>query len=277
MKNNIVLFALIGLINTSICFAQDVHIKIGVKDSIYSEILKENRNLIVSLPEDYQSSNKLYPTLFLLDGNETSLLNTIVITRYLRAEIIIVAILNTDRDRDMMPLSTPTYKVDNPGAAHFLSFLEKELIPHIDKEYRSNRQRTIRGTSLSGLFVMYAFLERPELFQNYIGNSAGWYADMDPFFSDLADNAFKNKERFLGKKLFVANSLVDSFDPNKEVHLAMLEFAEKVELELGANFSFKYVTYDNYGHVPYPSFYDGLKYILGDNYEKLLLTIYNCN
>ena len=143
MKNNIVLFALIGLINTSICFAQDVHIKIGVKDSIYSEILNENRNLIVSLPEDYQSSNKLYPTLFLLDGNETSLLNTIVITRYLRAEIIIVAILNTDRDRDMMPLSTPTYKVDNPGAAHFLSFLEKELIPHIDKEYRSNRQARI--------------------------------------------------------------------------------------------------------------------------------------
>ena len=122
-----------------------------------------------------------------------------------------------------------------------------------------------------------AQIDRPELFQNYIGNSAGWYADMDPFFSDLADNAFKNKERFLGKKLFVANSLVDSFDPNKEVHLAMLEFAEKVELELGANFSFKYVTYDNYGHVPYPSFYDGLKYILGDNYEKLLLTIYNCN
>ena len=51
----------------------------------------------------------------------------------------------------------------------------------------------------------------------------------------------------------------------------------KAHKTAGLKSSFKYVTYDNYGHVPYPSFYDGLKYILGDNYEKLLLTIYNCN
>ena len=42
----------------------------------------------------------------------------------------------------------------------------------------------------------------------------------------------------------------------------MLEFSKKVKSELGDRVSFKYVTYDNYGHVPYPSFYDGLKYIL---------------
>lgn len=262
MRKNILLIIFLGLLKTGIGYSQDVNFKVGVKDSIQSKILNENRKLIVSLPGDYRTADKSYPILYLLDGSETSLLNAIVITRYLGGEMIIVAIHNTDRDRDMMPLSTPTYEVKKPGAAKFLSFIGDELIPHIENNYRSNGQRTIRGTSLSGLFVMYAFLGKPELFDNYIGNSAGWYSDMDTFFSALADKAFKNKEQFNGKKLFVANSLADHFDPKKEVHFAMLEFEKKVEAELGERISFKYVTYENYGHVPYPSFYDGLKYIL---------------
>jgi predicted alpha/beta superfamily hydrolase len=262
MRNNILLFILIGFLNSGLCYSQDVNFKIGVKDSIQSEILNEKRHLIVSLPKDYDTSNTTYPVLYVLDGNETGLLDAISVTRELRAEMIIVAIANTDRDRDMMPLSTPTYEVANPGAVNFLSFIGNELIPHIEKNYRSNGKMTIRGTSLSGLFVMYAFLEKPELFDNYIGNSAGWYADMNYYFGALTDKSFQNKEQFNGKKLFVANSLTDPFDPKKEVHNEMLEFSKKVKTELENRLSFKYVTYDKYGHVPYPSFYDGLKYIL---------------
>jgi predicted alpha/beta superfamily hydrolase len=250
------------MLNIGVSSSQEVNFKVGNADSIQSMILDEKRQLIVSLPEDYGTTDISYPVLFVLDGNETGLLDAIIVTRKLRARMIIVGIPNTDRDRDMMPLSTSTYKVDNPGAENFLSFFEKELIPYIEKNYRSNGQRTIRGKSLSGLFVMYAFLQKPEIFDNYIGNSAGWYSDMDPYFIALADNAFKNKDQFSGIKLFVANSLIDSYDPNKEVHNAVLEFAKKVNLELGDRVTFKYVTYDNYGHVPYPSFYDGMKYIL---------------
>ncbi|PIB29666.1 hypothetical protein BFP77_05855 [Maribacter sp. 4U21] len=251
--------------NSTLVFSQDINVKIGVKDSVSSKILNENRQLIVNLPKDYDSSNNTYPILYILDGNMTGLLDAITATRKLKAEFIIVAIPNTDRDRDMMPLSTPTYEVANPGAENFLSFIGSELIPHIDKNYRSNGKRTIRGRSLSGLFVMYAFLEKPELFDNYIGNSAGWYADMEYYFGALTSNSFQNKEQFDGKKLFVANSLVDPFDPKKKVHNGMLEFSKKVRSELGDRLSFKYVTFDNYGHVPFPSFYDGLKFVLKED------------
>lgn len=262
MRNYILLFVLIGLIKSTIGYSQVLNFEIGVKDSVQSKILNENRQLIIHLPKDYETSNSTYPILYVLDGNETSLLEAITITRKLRVETIIVAIPNTDRDRDMMPLSTPTYEVKNPGAENFLSFLEKELVPHIEKNYRSNGQRTISGKSLSGLFVMYAFLENPELFDHYIGNSAGWYADMNPFFSDLVEKAFKNKEQFHGKKLFVANSLADRFDPNKEVHNAVLEFSERLNSEFGEKVFFTYKTYEDYGHVPFPSLYDGLRYVL---------------
>lgn len=262
MNNRVIIFVLFTLLMNGICLSQVMNINVGVKDSIQSLILGENRPIFVSLPKDYYRETLSYPVLYLLDGDETGLLNAIVVIRKLRAEMIIVAIPNTDRDRDMMPLSTPTYEVDNPGAEKFLSFLDDELIPHIDRSYRTNEQRTIRGASLSGLFVMFAFLEKPEVFDNYIGNSAGWYADMNPFFNALMEKSFADKALFEGKKLFVANSLVDPYDPNKEVHKSMLEFSEKVKSELGNKVSFQYKTYDNYGHVPFPSFYDGLEFIL---------------
>lgn len=262
MIKKIVLIAIMGLVYSGIVYAQDVNLTIGIRDSLHSKILNENRKIVVSLPNNYQSSNKTYPVLYWLDGSETRILDAIVLTRKLGTEMIIVTIPNTNRDRDMMPLSAPSYKVDNPGAKKFVSFLGNELIPHVEKNYRSNGERTIIGQSLSGLFIMYAFLENPELFKNYIGNSAGWFADMNPFFDTLTENAFKNKDRYNGRRMFIANSLIDSDDPKKEVHNAVLAFSKKLESQLGDRVSFKYVTYDTYGHVPFPGYYDGLKYVL---------------
>lgn len=261
MKNYILLFVLIGFLKSGIGNAQDVTVKIGIKDSLQSNILNENRQLIVSLPQDYEVSNKNYPVLYLLDGTENNLIDARLVIYNLRLEMIIVAISNTDRDRDMMPLSRPSYVVENPQAENFISFLETELVPYIDTKYRTNGQKTIRGRSLSGLFVMYAFLSKPELFDNYIGNCAGWFADMDAYFNELADKSFRNKENFNGKKLFVANSLADPLDPKGEIHQSVIDFSERVTSELKGRVEFKYMTYEDAGHVPYSSFYDGMKFI----------------
>ena len=197
----------------------------------------------------------------MLDGTENNLIDARLVTYNLRLKIIIVAISNTDRDRDMMPISRPSYEVENPKADNFISFLETELVPYIDKKYRTNGQKTIRGRSLSGLFVMYAFLSKPELFDNYIGNCAGWFADMNTYFNKLADKSFQNNNNFKGKKLFVANSLADPLDPNKEIHQSIVDLSKRIEHELGDRIKYEYMTYENAGHVPYSGFYDGMKFI----------------
>jgi predicted alpha/beta superfamily hydrolase len=46
-----------------------------------------------------------------------------------------------------------------------LSFIEKELIPYIEKNYRTTGYRTLSGNSRGGLFVLYSLIERPDLFQ----------------------------------------------------------------------------------------------------------------
>jgi predicted alpha/beta superfamily hydrolase len=53
------------------------------------------------------------------------------------------------------------------GAPQFLRVLKEEIIPLIDRTYRTSDDRGIEGVSLGGFFVAYAMLEEPELFTRY--------------------------------------------------------------------------------------------------------------
>lgn len=262
-----------SLLKTGIVYGQDINAKLGFADSIQSSILKEKRKIIIRLPDDYDTSKKTYPVLYLLDGNSNSLLETVSAINKLDLDenipkMIVIAIGNTDRDRDMMPLSTKQYTVPVAGAEQFLSFIGDELIPQIEKKYRSNQQRILCGKSLSGLFTLYALLTKPQLFGGYIGRSAGWLGDMNDYFTRLTDKAFQQPDLYKGKKIFMSNSLIDSYDKDHVVHKQMLEFSGKIKAKLGDRVQYKYVTYNNYPHVPFPSLYDGLKYIFETDIKK---------
>ena len=246
--------------------AEDVTVKLGVSDSVHSTRLNEDRALIVYLPPRYESSGHSYPVLYLLDGNRDAMLEALAATGSLERnkfmpEIIVVGIANVDRDRDMMPLSTKQYPVPKPGAEAFLGFIGDELVPYIDQKYRARGPRLLCGKSLSGLFALYAFLTKPALFDAYIGRSAGWLGDMNDYFTDLTDRAFQRPQDYEGKAVFMSNSLMDSYDPDKVIHRQMLVFSDRVRKQLGDAVRYKYVTYDSYPHVPYPSLYDGLKFV----------------
>ncbi len=264
---------LFSLLKTGIVYGQDINVKLGFADSIQSSILKEKRKIIIRLPDDYDTSKKTYPVLYLLDGNNNSLLGTVSSMNKLGSDentpkMIVVAIVNTNRDRDMMPLSTKEYTVPVAGAEQFLSFIGDELIPQIEKKYRTNQQRILCGSSLSGLFTLYALLTKPQLFESYLGRSAGWLGDMNDYFTTLTDNAFQQPNLYKGKKIFMSNSLIDDYDKDHVIHKQMLEFSDKIKAKLGDRVKYKYVTYDNYPHVPFPSLYDGLKYIFEVDTKK---------
>ncbi len=269
----LIIFILFGLLKTGVIYGQDINIKLGFTDSIQSAILKENRQIIIHLPDDYDTSIKMYPVLYLLDGGINSVLEGVSAMNKLRGdkfipEMIVVAIVNTDRDRDMMPLSTKQYSVPVAGAEKFLSFIGDELIPRIENKYRTNQQRILCGKSLSGLFTLYALLTKPQLFESYIGRSAGWLGDMNDYFTTLTNKAFQKPDQYKSKKIFMSNSLIDNYDKDHVIHKQMLEFSKKVKAKLGDRVQYKYVTYENYPHVPFPSLYDGLKYIFEANTKK---------
>ena len=265
----LIFFILVSLFNTSIVIGQTINIRLGVKDSIQSTILKENRKFIIHFPQGYDTTKNTYTVLYLLDGSEERLLFfSSMMKFYFKDNLIIVAIQNTDRDRDMMPLSVPSYPVSKPGADNFLSFIRTELIPKIENNNRTNGQRILFGQSLSAVFTLYVLLTQPQLFDSYIANSVGWYADMDYFFSPLVDKAFQNPDTYKSRRIFLANSENDNYDPKKEILKSMDGFSKKVQEKLGSRLMYKYETYNKYGHVPYPAFYDGMKFILTDNKGK---------
>ena len=138
----------------------------------------------VWFPPSYADSDKSYPVLYLLDSNTLfgAAANLAMLLSWggELPETIIVGIgyeirsyddWGTLRSHDM----TPTTVEDIPGsggAAQFLHFLHAELIPFIDSSYRTNpADRSITGHSFGGLFVLYALLHRPNLFQRYCAGS----------------------------------------------------------------------------------------------------------
>ena len=88
-------------------------IVIGQIDSVYSNILDESRNIWVHIPESAKNStldNIKYPVLYLLDGpghfySVTGMIKQLSSTNgnTIVPEMIIVAIPNTDRSRDLTP------------------------------------------------------------------------------------------------------------------------------------------------------------------------------
>ena len=81
------------------------------------------------------------------------------------------------RTRDYTPVAT-NVKEPSGGGERFLGFLEHELLPFIDRTYRTlPADRTIVGHSYGALFATWAILERPHLFQRAVLVSPSyWYA-----------------------------------------------------------------------------------------------------
>lgn len=143
-------------------------------------------DLLVSLPEDYSTTGKRYPVLYVLDGWHFPLLAFLQNNnRYSErmGPVIMVNISHVPaaeamRLRSMDFTPTPITRAPEGGhAAEFLNFLEQEVIPLVERTYHADPgDRGLLGHSLGGLFALYALVERPGLFQRIVAASpvADW-------------------------------------------------------------------------------------------------------
>lgn len=147
--------------------------------SMASQYPAEERSFVVHTPRGYDKRTyRQYPVLYLLDGapnlKHTVMTSNLLAERREMPEIIVVAIPNASRDirsRDYSPPSKDERGASSGGAESFLDFLEKELIPRIEKEYRTEPFRMIAGHSMGGLLAVHSLVTRPDLFQAYFAFS----------------------------------------------------------------------------------------------------------
>jgi len=154
---------------------------LGTQYILKSEILLEERPFIISLPHGYENNDANYPVLYLLDGlgNIKHEIGTVELLTDsgIIPPMIVVAIESLDRSRDLTPSSAgqdvyggvgESGISQSGGAPKFLQFLEEELIPYVESNFRTHPYRLLEGHSFGGLFSTYALMEKPDIFDAFI-------------------------------------------------------------------------------------------------------------
>jgi predicted alpha/beta superfamily hydrolase len=153
------------------------------RHTVKSALLGGERQLIVFVPEGYDAdSERRYPVLYMQDGqNLFDPKTSYVPGKDWRVDqtaqqlirdgkiqpVIIVGIYHAGDKRVDEYAPTKDTKRNGGRAATYLKALTEVIKPFIDREYRTHScawNTAIAGSSLGGLFTLYAGLERPEIF-----------------------------------------------------------------------------------------------------------------
>ena len=246
---------------------------IGTKHIIHSNILNEDREYWISLPDSYNdemSSYKSYPILIVLDGNVhfkvvSSMVNHMSSNLYRSwkiPEMIVVGIQNVDRRRDYTPDKIVTIRKNNSGGGeNFLSFLEDEFIPALDQKYRTEPYRILFGHSLGGLLATHTYMKEETLFNAFIAvdpSFGTWDAEtMDRKLEAVTEESFK---RFI----YIATANWGKRNiRNRDRHVRLYEaLNSKCEGTFPAKL--EYFENEHHGSVPPIAFYNGISAIFKD-------------
>lgn len=171
---------------------------------LHSAAVEQEYQISVALPLHYaEHPEKAYPTIYVLDANlYFGMVVEMVRTLNIRVPFCsgfpdafvvgigypvsgsaaeIYAQVMHLRMRDLLPVRDqgaegfiqdifPVSDQVASGNAHqFLQFIQQELMPWIDAEYRvDNTDRTLMGFSWGGEFALTALFHQPRLFQRYV-------------------------------------------------------------------------------------------------------------
>lgn len=164
-------------------------------------------HIYVRLPADYAASNRFYPTVYLLDGDSLfpmlGALHLFLTYDEPVPEAIIVGVAYGSFDpavnkRDVdFRAPPPDTRGARDGAAHFQRFLADELIPEIERRFRSDSaRRVLIGQSHGGQFVLYSALTAPDMFWGRIASNPSFKPNEAFYYGAPADATQKDLRLF---------------------------------------------------------------------------------
>lgn len=288
MRSVTLLLALLALPTTAEAqerFRNAVHI--GAVDSVWSATLEEQRPYLVYTPPSYTDttlSPQAYPVLYLLDGDAhfhsvsglVQILGTGVNGTFMVPEMIVVAIPNTNRTRDLTPTHTsvgfdgtsaPAFEASGGNPA-FFTFLRDELMPRIESEYRTAPYRVFVGHSFGGITTLNALYTIPDALDAYVAIDPSLWWD-DQVLLRKAREYFETA-RLEGKALYVAQA--NTLNPDDTIpnpHFSAIgQFDAVMDAydRSGIRYAFRYYDEDDHGSVPIIAEHDALRFVF-DGYK----------
>lgn len=237
-----------------LCLSAQDDVIIGKYKKFESKIFGGKVSYLVHLPEGYEKSDKMYPVVFMMNGqNITQFANDAATLDNLAGEripdMILIGISNTGEAENYWACPNDSGFVK--GATTFSVFLKDELLPEIRKNYRTNGYQILAGQSNSGLYVMYNFLLYPDLFNAYVVASPmfGWCPD---FFLNKTKSFLKDNPG-IDKKLYISYGDLDYV----QVLNHMNNYIEALK-QAPAGLQWKIDLIENTGHVPYSTLNNAL-------------------
>ena len=206
---------------------------------VTSAVSGRTYQISVAVPRGYDASDGSYPVLYAVDANGE--FGTVVeAARLLRfdelvPDLLIVGIgypvgrffdASAPRAVDLTPTIDRDWErqeaEDFPewpapegsgGAPAFLQFLQQELIPSIDAEYRTiPGDRALFGHSFGGLFAIHALLNGEGTFKRFIAGSPSIWWDHEVTFQH--EEEFASTNRLLPARVFLSIGELEEQDPD---------------------------------------------------------------
>lgn len=229
-------------------------IVIGRKVSLQSSILANEIELSIHVPESHDATDARYPVLFTFQTHFEQVAGAVknLYDYSLTPEMIVVRIDNYE-----FGYLTPTPVEGDPNtgqADRFLDFFDKELFPFVDSSYPTHPYRIVFSNSWGAMFVAYAVLNRPSVFNAGLA-SVPWitYDDEEHFF-------LKNAKRFMEGKTY-NNFLYMAMDDELEYVPDLPLFVDLLRDNPAPGLDWEYYHWPEEDHTstPYRSVYSGLR------------------
>jgi len=236
MKNSILaILILISVTNSSFSQEPGNNHVVGKTIQLKSEILNQDREIQIYLPEDYDSSNEKCPVIYVFDSQKY-FLNAVAYQKNLRFQeetpgFIVVGIKTNNNERR---------KLYNSESTKFSTYLAKELLAYIDNTYRTlSSERVFFGWQRAAAFGVEVLATKPALFKGYFIASPTFLTDKR--VSDIGELLDKNT--FLDNYLYFTLADVEAWSLDSTNSLAAL-----LKNKANNNLRWKYDLFDNENH-----------------------------
>jgi predicted alpha/beta superfamily hydrolase len=266
----LLLAAVAAAVLTLTVVSQDIAPPIPQKLVVHSSILNEDRVVWVRTPHGYESGKDSLPVLYLTDGdghiNEIGNSIDFLVDNGRMPALIVVGITNTDRTRDLTPTHSDAKDASGKenlptsgGGDRFFDFIQTELMPQIDKRYRTAPYRIFAGHSLGGLMAIHILTSRPDMFQAYIAVSPSLWWENQHTLHQAQDFFAAHAE--LNKALFFSLG-----NEGQDMQSGFEELRKSLTAKAPKDFHWESARFpdENHGSTVLRAHYAGLRSIFAD-------------
>jgi predicted alpha/beta superfamily hydrolase len=188
---------------------------IGQTITIDSKVLMKPASLKIRLPSSYQTlKNKRYP-VFLSLGSFSSTAVTIDTLSHNQEYPM--------PDTILVSLTTETivnFIQRGSKSEDFINFFETDVIPYIDKHYRSQPFRILASSERFGQVTLYSLMQKTELFQAYFAISS-WIKDDSGLVNEF--ETFLKSDKDISAFLWLSSGGEARVAPNYHKLISLLQ------------------------------------------------------